>query len=143
MRRAAATGKPLTRTDGQKRVPLSNESINKTLVLLANILDSAVERGGLDTNPARGRRRRLKARRPTRRVLEPDELGELLSMAGEMDRQKRESLQIGRRPMIVVMAQAGLRVTELCQLRWRAVDIHHERLVVEHAKTDAGVVRSI
>ena len=138
VRRAAATGKPLTRTDGQKRVPLSNESINKTLVLLANMLDSAVERGGLDTNPARGRRRRLKAPRPTRRVLEPDELGELLKMAGEMDRQKRQSLQIGRRPMLVVMAQAGLRVAELCQLRWRSVDIHHERSVIEHAKTDAG-----
>ena len=40
--------------------------------------------------------------------------------------------------MIVVMAQAGLRVTELCQLRWRAVDVHHERLIVEQAKTDAG-----
>jgi len=53
VRRAAASGKPLTRSEGQKRVPLSNESINKTLVLLANILDSAVERGGLDINPAR------------------------------------------------------------------------------------------
>ncbi len=138
VRIAAAKGKPLTRKDGQKRVPLSNESINKTLVLLANILDSAVERGGLETNPARGKRRRLKAPRPARRVLEPDELSELLTMAGEMDRQKRQSLQIGRRPMLVVMAQAGLRVTELCQLRWRAVDVHHERLIVEQAKTDAG-----
>jgi integrase len=71
-------------------------------------------------------------------VLEPDELTELLQLAGQMDRQKRQDLQIGRRPMIVVMAQAGLRVTELCQLRWRAVDVHHERLIVEQAKTDAG-----
>ena len=37
-------GQPLTRKDGQRQVPLSNESINKTLVLLANILDAAVER---------------------------------------------------------------------------------------------------
>jgi integrase len=138
VRRAAASGKPLVRKDGQKRVPLSNESINKTLVLLANILDSAVERGGLDANPARGKRRRLKALRPIRRVLEPDELNELLEMAGRMDREKRKSLQIGRMPMIVVMAQAGLRVTELCQLRWGSVDVHHERLTIEQAKTDAG-----
>ena len=138
VREAAESGTPLTRTDGQKRVAMRNESINKTLVLLANILDSAVERGGLETNPARGKRRRLKAARPQRRVLEPDELTELLQMAGQMDRQKRQDLQIGRRPMIVVMAQAGLRVTELCQLRWRAVDVHHERLIVEQAKTDAG-----
>jgi integrase len=138
VREAAASGNPLTWKDGQKRVPMSNESINKTLVLLANILDSVVERGGLETNPARGKRRRLKAARPQRRVLEPDELTELLRMAGQMDRQKRRDLQIGRRPMIVVMAQAGLRVTELCQLRWRGVDVHHERLIIEQAKTDAG-----
>ena len=41
--------------------------------------------------------------------------------------------------MIAVMAKTGLRVTELCQLRWRAVDVHHERLIIEQAKTDAGV----
>jgi len=138
VRAAAAAGEPLTDKRGQRRVPLSNESINKTLVLLANILDDAVERGGLETNPARGKRRRLKARRPTRRVLEPDELLELLATAGEMDRHKRRDRQIGRRPMIAVMAKTGLRVTELCQLRWRAVDVHHERLTVEQAKTDAG-----
>jgi integrase len=88
VREAAESGNPLTRRDGQKRVALSNESINKTLVLLANILDNAVERGGLGSNPARGNRRRLKAPRPQRRVLEPDELTELLQIAGKMDRQK-------------------------------------------------------
>ena len=40
--------------------------------------------------------------------------------------------------MIAVMAKSGLRVSEMCRLRWRDVDIHHERLVVEDAKTDAG-----
>ena len=138
VRIAAITGSPLRDRRGQRRVPLSNESINKTLVLLANILDSAVERGGLETNPARGKRRRLKAPRPTRRVLEPDELVELLATAGEMDRSNRRDRQIGRRPMIAVMAKTGLRVTELCQLQWRAVDVHHERLIIEQAKTDAG-----
>jgi integrase len=138
VRAATARGQPLTRKDGQRQVPLSNESINKTLVLLANILDAAVERGGLETNPARGKRRRLKAPRPVRRVLEPDELVELLATSGDMDRSRRRDRQIGRRPMIAVMAKTGLRVTELCQLRWRDVDVHHERLVIEQAKTDAG-----
>ncbi len=138
IQKAAAGGNPLVDRRGRPRVALSNESINKTLMLFAQIIDSAVERGGLETNPARGRRRRMKAIRPVRRVLEPDELMELLAVAGRMDRQRRTSLQIGRRPMIVVMAKAGLRVTELCQLRWRAVDVHHERLIIEQAKTDAG-----
>jgi integrase len=37
------------------------------------------------------------------------------------------------------MAKAGLRVTEMCQLRWRDVDVHHKRLIIREAKTDAGV----
>ena len=40
--------------------------------------------------------------------------------------------------MVAVMAKSGLRVSEMCQLRWRDVDIHHERLVIDDAKTDAG-----
>ena len=40
--------------------------------------------------------------------------------------------------MIAAMAKSGLRVTEMCRLRWRDVDVHHERLVIDEAKTDAG-----
>ena len=43
IRAAAAAGRPIRDKRGQRRVALSNESINKTLVLLANILDTAVE----------------------------------------------------------------------------------------------------
>jgi integrase len=28
--------------------------------------------------------------------------------------------------------------SEMCQLRWRSVDVHHDRLVIEQAKTPAG-----
>ena len=70
---AAAAGRPIRDRSGQRRVALSNESINKTLVLLANILDTAVEHGLLASNPARGKRRRLKADRPTRGFLEADD----------------------------------------------------------------------
>jgi integrase len=136
--RAAATGEPLRDKRGQRRVPLSNESINKTLVTLTQILDSAVERGLITSNPARGRRRRLKTVKPVRRQLEADDLKELLTVAGHMDRNLFRGHRIGRRPMIAAMAKSGLRVTELCRLRWRDVDVHHERLVIGEAKTDAG-----
>jgi integrase len=33
--------------------------------------------------------------------------------------------------MIAAIAKSGLRVTEMCVLRWRDVDVHHERLVIE------------
>jgi integrase len=136
---AIAAGEPLRDKRGQRRVPLSNESINKTLVTLTQILDSAVERGLLDSNPARGRRRRLKTVKPVRRQLEADDLKELLAVAGEVDRSLYRGHLIGRRPMIAAMAKSGLRVSEMCQLRWRNVDVHHERLVIDEAKTDAGV----
>ena len=108
-------------------------------MLLANILDTAVEHGLLPSNPARGKRRRLKADRPTRRVLEADELAELLAVAGKLDRSARFDQRIGRRPMVAVMAKSGLRVGEVCALRWRSVDAAHQRLVIEQAKTAAGV----
>ena len=130
---------PVRDMRGQRRVALSNESINKTLVLLANILDAAVEYELLPTNPARGKRRRLKSARPTRRFLEADELGEVLAAASELDRAARRDHRLGRRPMIAVMAKSGLRVSEVCQLRWCSVDLPHKRLVVEQSKTDAGV----
>ena len=135
---AIAAGEPLRDSRGQRRVPLSNESINKTLVTLTQVLDSAVERGLLDSNPARGKRRRLKVVKPVRRQLEADDLKELLAVAGEMDRNLYRGHRIGRRPMIAAMAKSGLRVTEMCRLRWRDVDVHHERLVIDEAKTDAG-----
>jgi integrase len=136
---AAAVGQPIRDKRGQRRVALSNESINKTLVLLANILDTAVEHGLLASNPARGKRRRLKADRPTRRFLEADELAELLTVAGELDRSARADQRMGRRPLIAVMAKSGLRVGEVCALRWRSVDTAHQRLVIQQAKTAAGV----
>jgi integrase len=135
---AAAAGQPLRDKRGQRRVPLGNDSINKTLVTLTQVLDSAVERDLLSVNPARGKRRRLKAAKPVRRQLEADDLKELLAVAGEMDRHLFRGHRIGRRPMIATMAKSGLRVTEMCRLRWRDVDVHHERLVIEDAKTDAG-----
>ncbi|MGZ6637778.1 MAG: tyrosine-type recombinase/integrase [Solirubrobacteraceae bacterium] len=123
---------------GQLRKPLSNGSINKTLVTLSQILDSAVERGLLVSNPAIGRKRQLKTSKPIRRLFEADELKDLLAVAAEMDRTATR-YRIGRRPMIAVMSKSGLRVTEMCQLRWRDVDVHNQRLVIGEAKTDAGV----
>ncbi len=138
VRRAAEAGEPLRDKRGQRRVPLSNDTINKTLVTLAQVLDSAVERGLLDTNPARRTRRRLKAAKPPRRQLEADDLRELLEVAADMDRHPYRDYRLGRRPIIAVMAKSGLRVSELCQLRWCNVEVHHQRLVIEGAKTDAG-----
>lgn len=67
--------------------PLSNESINKCLALLARILDDAVERGYLADNPAR-KVRRLRHHRPRRPVLEPHEVNAMLDAADRLDRRR-------------------------------------------------------
>ncbi|HEX5172994.1 MAG TPA: tyrosine-type recombinase/integrase [Gaiellaceae bacterium] len=106
--------------------PLSNASINKCLKVLAQVLDEAVELGYTDTNVARGKRRRLKADKPKRTWLELHEVQALLAAAGK------------HRPLIATMILAGLRVGELCSIRWRDVDLAGGKLAVADSKTDAG-----
>lgn len=114
------------REQGLVERPLSNGSVNKTIAVLARVLEQAVEYGWLATNPARGKRRRLKAERPRRSWLEVDEVRALLEAAGE------------HRALLATMTLAGLRVGEACELRWRDVDLARGRLQVAESKTDAG-----
>jgi len=80
-----------------KARPLSNESINKTLVLLAAVLESAVEYGYLPANPARGKRRRLKAATPSRSFLNPEQVEALLRAAAALDTEATRARDSGRR----------------------------------------------
>jgi integrase len=105
---------------------LSNGSVNKTIAVLARVLDQALEYGWIETNPARGKRRRLKAERPRRTWLELDEVRDLLDGARE------------HRALLATMLLAGLRVSEACALRWRDVDLARARLRVAESKTEAG-----
>jgi len=107
--------------------PLSNGSINATLKVLTQVLDDAVEFGHVDTNVAHGKRRRLKASKPKRTWLELVEVRALLDAAGE------------HRALLATMILGGLRVSELCQLRWSDVDLAAAKLRVVDSKTDAGV----
>jgi integrase len=163
---------------------LSNESINKTLGLLAMILDVAIDHGLLETNAARGRRRRLKAVRPRRPFLEADEIQALLDAAESLDRRPtvvsvvardvqrlrehdnlsypriarelgisvshahylygratptRPDVVLVRRAIVATLVGSGLRVTELCNLEWRDVDLERGRLNVRDAKTESGI----
>jgi integrase len=102
-------------------------SINKTLKILSQVLDDAIEDGYLMENPARGKRRRLKASKPRRTWLELDEVRSLIDGAGET-----------HRALIATMILSGLRVSELTGLRWRDVDLASGRLQVADSKTDAG-----
>jgi integrase len=119
--------------------PLSNGSINKTIRLLAVVLEQAVEYGYLDRNPARGRKRLLKERKPTRSYLQPDQAAALLSAAGKLDAEARERDTGRRRPLLATLTLAGLRISEALDLRWREVNLDARRLRIAVSKTDAGV----
>lgn len=119
--------------------PLSNGSINKTIRLLAAILEQAVEYGYLDRNPASGRKRLLRERQPARSYLQPDQVAALLAAAGQMDGDARDGDTGRRRPLLAVLSLAGLRISEALELRWRDVSLGSRKLRVAASKTDTGV----
>jgi integrase len=123
--------------------PLSPRTINMTLTLLAAILEGAVERGVIVRNPAKGKSRRVREHEPRRSYLDTSQqIAALLEAAGELDRDARgDRRHVRRRPLVAVLIFAGLRIDELCGLRWRHVDLAAGWLSVADAKTEAGVRR--
>jgi hypothetical protein len=92
---------------------LSARSVNMVLDVLAQVLDDAVEYGVLDANPARGRRRRMKVAKSRRTFLEPDQVVDLLDVAGEWERELPPHQQYGRRALLATLCLAGPRISEL------------------------------
>lgn len=109
---------------------LGPNQINKTLTLLAQIYDSALDYGIVtERNPARGRRRRVRGTEPARPSLEPHQLPILLEEAGRL------------RLILSVLAGCGLRDGEACSLNWRDVDLANGQLIIRRSKTTAGLRR--
>ena len=127
---------------------LSAASINRTISVLATILETACEYELIARNPAHGRRRKLTAAPPRRWWLDSaEQIDALLTAAGQLDEQARESEDkrtpanrrtIHRRAILAVLVLGGLRISELTGLRWRDVDLASGWLSVGDAKTDAG-----
>jgi integrase len=161
---AAEKGKPRTveivdrRGRRYRRLerPLSARSINMQIFLLAQILDVAVDHEHIPNNPAKGKRRRLKASRPRPVHLDSTEhIAVLLEAAGELDGgepvvditdrrgrsyKRRERPQTtGRRAAIAVLLLGGGRATATGALLWRDIDLANGRFAVGRDKTDAGM----
>ncbi len=146
IREAAAKGKTLTeeRTDrlGRRSIrpqqALGPRAINMTLVLLAQILETAVERDLIPRNPAKGKPRRVPQSKPDPVFLErPSQIEALLIAAGELDREAtRERAHLEREAINATFMFSGLSIAELCDLRWRHVDLANGWLQVPGTKTE-------
>lgn len=149
IRDAAERGKPLreqfTDSIGRKldreRQAMGARSINMTVTLLAAILESALERELIVRNPAKGKGRRVREHRSAKSYLQTaGQIESLLGAAGEMDRDATPArAHLKRRAILATMIYGGVRIGELCSLRWRDVDLAGGWLTVVESKTDAGV----
>lgn len=118
---------------------LSNTTINKTLDVLSGVLEAAVEYGHLQRNPAKGKRRRLPATKPSRSWLDrADHIAALLDGAQALDKVAR-GRKGQRRALLATLGYAGLRIGEMLDLRWGDVDLARGTITVRESKTDAGV----
>jgi integrase len=114
-------------------------SINKTLTILAAILETAVEYELIARNPARGKRRRLPAVTPARSWLDrADHIAALLDAAGTLDANAR-ACRGQRRALLATLIFAGLRIGEALTLTRSDVDLARGTITVRASKTDAGV----
>jgi integrase len=119
--------------------PLLATTINKTIDVLQMVLAQAVEYGHIPANPAAGKRRRLK--RPARRPVHLDSVEQiqaLLDAAHELDSEPVWRIP-DRRAILTTLVLAGPRAHELCQLRWRDVDLANGRIHIGRSKTQAGL----
>ena len=161
---AAENGTPLTvsyvdrlgRGYRRRARPLSGRSINMHIDLLAQILAVAVDHGVIDSNPAVGKRRRLKLSKPRPVHLDSaEQIAILLEAASELDRgeavitvadrngrtwtQRHPVQTTGRRAAIATLLLGGGRASATGAMLWRDVDLANGRFEVGRDKTDAGM----
>jgi integrase len=102
LRAFTEAGKPLVDPRNGRRIrTLGNESINKTLRVLAQILDEAEDATWIDRNPARSRRMREPPERRRRAgALDLDEFLSLLEAASQLDGNRHSAKTLERADII-------------------------------------------
>ena len=115
--RARAAGAALRGRNGAALRGLSASSVNASIDLLARILDDAIEEledAAISTNPARGRRRKLKVAKRKGNHLEADEVEDLIDAAGQLD-------QPLSRPRTEQLSADIVQLRDGAKLAWKAV----------------------
>ncbi len=120
---------------------LSNNSINSTLTKLSMVMEMAAEYGHVPSNPASGRRRRLRKDKTKPNHIEPEQLPALLEASEELLGPGGEPSEYRplARPLLEVLSLAGPRIGEALALTWSDVSLSSLTLRVRESKTEAGV----
>jgi len=121
--------------------PLGGASLNKMIMMVGTIFEFAIEGELAVANPASGRKRRVKVNRKPRTYLESaEQIETLLEAASQLDAEATErDSHIERRAIVATLVFAGLRIGEVCDLKWGDVDFEGDWLHVRRAKTTAGI----
>jgi integrase len=98
------------------------QTVRNAWVLLSGILETAVEFGYLQTNPARGVKFPQKGLKEKPAMIAGDSLAKLLKQVNEP-----------HRTMVSLIAATGLRIGELLALRWSALDLEGGSLTVRES----------
>lgn len=114
IRAALNAGKPIPDpSTGRSLRPISNSSINKTLLTLAAVLDDAEDAGWVQRNVARGRRTREPVQRRHPDVLSPEEFESLLEAASKLDGERHRTRTVERAEQVRLLREA--------QLTWKEI----------------------
>ncbi len=101
---------------GEHRRGLSGTSLQRRLSALRSFFTHLLKHGELASNPAQGIRA-PKAPRKLPQVLDADEAARLVEVSTDGALGRRD------RAMLELFYSSGLRLTELCTLRWRELDL--------------------
>ena len=107
---------------GQFRKGIGRRTVRNAWTLLSSILETAVEYGYLQANPARG------VKFPTKGVKQKPAM-----IAGEDFSRLLNQLREPHRTMVSLIAATGLRIGELLALRWMALDLEGGTLTVRES----------
>ncbi|MFS8064422.1 MAG: site-specific integrase, partial [Luteimonas sp.] len=100
----------------EHRRGLAAKSLQRRLSALRSFFDALVREGELPANPARGLRA-PKSPRKLPQVLDADEMTRLVEVPTDVP------LGLRDRAMLELFYSSGLRLSELCSLRWNALDL--------------------
>ncbi len=98
------------------------QSVRNAWVLLSSVLETAVEYGYLQSNPARGVKFPQKALKKKPAMIAGDDFAKLLGQLNEP-----------HRTMVSLIAATGLRIGELLALRWSSLDLEVGTLSVRES----------